>query len=261
MAELDYYELLGVSPDASSDEIKDAYRRAVRTAHPDVGGTAGMFRLIQQAYEVLSDPNARNSYDAGLGLHEPTPGSMVDVDADPEVDVDPSFEAGAAWGTETTWDADTSPKDERSRRARLLDRISRSRFAHACQPACKLVAFVAFALCLAVLLMPDLIRPAAAEPDAFTWVLQMPLITLVVAGFYLYLAFPIEISTLEAFVLPHGLVTIGLAAWPIAYGDIATSTEWWVYAGLGVAWLFYNAALIAIALVNEADQDAERGLL
>jgi hypothetical protein len=61
--EVDYYELLGVRRNASPTEIKAAYRSLVKSAHPDTGGTAGMFHLLRTAYDTLADPDRRADYD------------------------------------------------------------------------------------------------------------------------------------------------------------------------------------------------------
>ncbi len=60
-----YYELLGVPSTAGESEIKAAYRRLAREFHPDSGrpGDVARFREIQEAYETLSDPEKRRSYD------------------------------------------------------------------------------------------------------------------------------------------------------------------------------------------------------
>ncbi len=60
----DYYEILGVSKNASLDEIKKAYRKLAHQYHPDKGGDAEKFKEINEAYQVLSDPEKRKQYDA-----------------------------------------------------------------------------------------------------------------------------------------------------------------------------------------------------
>jgi molecular chaperone DnaJ len=59
----DLYEILGVSRDASDDEIKKAYRRRARELHPDAGGNEDEFKELTTAYEVLKNPSARANYD------------------------------------------------------------------------------------------------------------------------------------------------------------------------------------------------------
>lgn len=64
----DLYELLGVGRDADADAIKKAYRRLARQYHPDVNpdpDAQDRFKEISRAYEVLSDPQKRASYDRG----------------------------------------------------------------------------------------------------------------------------------------------------------------------------------------------------
>jgi molecular chaperone DnaJ len=64
----DYYAQLGVSRDASAEEIKRAYRQLARELHPDVNpdpASVDRFKEVTAAYEVLSDPEKRQMYDLG----------------------------------------------------------------------------------------------------------------------------------------------------------------------------------------------------
>ena len=72
-----YYEVLGLPKSASADEIKKAFRRLARKHHPDAGGAEEKFKEINEAYEVLSDPEKRSQYDqygAYFGGGGPPPG-------------------------------------------------------------------------------------------------------------------------------------------------------------------------------------------
>lgn len=86
MAKRDYYDVLGVSRGASADEIRKAHRKLVRQYHPDFNkgnpSAEEKFKEVQEAYDVLSDPQKRKNYDqfghAGVGAVPPGSGGPGD---------------------------------------------------------------------------------------------------------------------------------------------------------------------------------------
>jgi len=70
----DYYQILGISRDASQDEIKKAYRKLAHKYHPDKGGDEKKFKEINEAYQILSDKEKRSQYDRFGRVFEGAPG-------------------------------------------------------------------------------------------------------------------------------------------------------------------------------------------
>jgi curved DNA-binding protein len=72
MEYIDYYKVLGLAKNATQDDIKKAYRKLARKHHPDLNPNYKeahkKFQQINEANEVLSDPEKRKKYDS-LGAH------------------------------------------------------------------------------------------------------------------------------------------------------------------------------------------------
>ena len=79
----DYYRTLGVAKDASQEDIKKAYRKLAMQYHPDVNKSAmanEMFLQINEAYNVLSNPDLKHRYDINLKYGFETRGLIVEQD-------------------------------------------------------------------------------------------------------------------------------------------------------------------------------------
>jgi Mce-associated membrane protein len=117
------YDILGVSPDASRDEIRKAWREAADRFEPGEGGSTKQFRLFNEAAEVLLDPERRKEYDARLAVEDapekpatalpgpPVPGAAgamtgaaaTAVDERDEADRPGDGAAGVATGRRVPW--------------------------------------------------------------------------------------------------------------------------------------------------------------
>lgn len=121
-----HYELLGVTPGATTDEIRAAYRRQARRHHPDTQPDADpeaaeaarrTMAALNSAWAVLGNPTRRHAYDAGLAGTwrplDPGPGRGP-TDDDDELDDFDRDERFAGWG---------EPDDEPSRPRRPTDHL------------------------------------------------------------------------------------------------------------------------------------------
>jgi hypothetical protein len=84
VGEASWYEVLGVEPSASPDEVRVAYRRAARRHHPDYGGDGERMQDLNAAWRVLGDPVRRLAYDRQLARRaaDPAAADLGDLGAD-----------------------------------------------------------------------------------------------------------------------------------------------------------------------------------
>ncbi|MDF8265169.1 J domain-containing protein [Luteipulveratus flavus] len=98
-----HYDVLGVAPDATESELRQAYRRQMRDAHPDRdGGDVVRTQELHRAWEALGTPGSRRAYDDGLSAR------AVHADPDP---VEESVLPEDDWGEEVGDDAFTARDD------------------------------------------------------------------------------------------------------------------------------------------------------
>jgi hypothetical protein len=94
---MDYYEVLGVDPSATAEEIRLAYVRLAKRVHPDSGGNAALFRQIEEAYRVLSNPAERERHNRERGRQtssRPRTGPTIPT---PQAVVEEVLHEGTKW--------------------------------------------------------------------------------------------------------------------------------------------------------------------
>ncbi|MDQ1422575.1 MAG: hypothetical protein QOD72_73 [Acidimicrobiaceae bacterium] len=90
MHSITHYERIGVSPDASHEQIRDAYRRMARRHHPDArDGDNNQMAALNEAWRVLNDPARRAMYDASLRAVSRSAAASVPV---PDADYNDDFD-------------------------------------------------------------------------------------------------------------------------------------------------------------------------
>ncbi len=77
-----YYAILGILPNATSDDIRSAYKRRAKELHPDhYGENSSPFLEVQEAYGVLSDPGHRSNYDRSIRKLADAPSNIAEIES------------------------------------------------------------------------------------------------------------------------------------------------------------------------------------
>jgi DnaJ family protein A protein 2 len=61
-----FYDILSLTKDCTDKDIKKAFKKAALTSHPDKGGSDHLFQMVNESYNVLSDPVQRAEYDRDI---------------------------------------------------------------------------------------------------------------------------------------------------------------------------------------------------
>jgi len=98
------YELLGVDSVASDADIKKAYYDKMKVCHPDIAGEDGeeMCIILNDAYDLLSDPDGRAAYNESVQADEPSAKAVVKFDPTDEVDMKPTWKSQMKAGNKKT---------------------------------------------------------------------------------------------------------------------------------------------------------------
>ena len=92
---MDYYALLGLQQTATAEDIKSAYRKQAKSDHPDTGGDPEKFKKLNEAHDILKDPDKRAQYDhtrTGAGrIHVNINGKDHDIFSDIFTDMNSTF--------------------------------------------------------------------------------------------------------------------------------------------------------------------------